>query len=96
VGHAGHEATLHRGAHERKDDWDRRRGRSGSGGGEIPVHHQHLDLALDQLRGECGEPLGDVVRMPLLDDDIGALHIAESAQSLPEGVQILRLGRRPP
>jgi len=63
----------------------------GSASGGRPNRDKHFHLELDQLGSKGGEPLVVPLPIPPLDDKVLALHVAEVAQFLIEGLQI---GRR--
>ena len=55
---------------------------------------QDVGLETDQLDGEIGESLQLAVLVPVFDDDVLALDVAELAQPLLECLQARRIGAR--
>ncbi|MGH7348071.1 MAG: hypothetical protein ACREK4_24410, partial [Candidatus Rokuibacteriota bacterium] len=53
--------------------------------GPDAIHHEDIDLETKELGRQLGKLFGLSGRMPLLDDDIFAFHVAQIAKTLPEG-----------
>jgi hypothetical protein len=84
---AGDEPYGNRIRGPRHDDGDRARGVLGRADRAGSPSDNHVHLEPDQLRRQAGEPLFTLRRIAGLQDEVLALHIAEVAQTLPEGLQ---------
>src|SRR5262249_46330365 len=72
--------------HGDHDKGDCAAGLSGRLQGDLrPTGDQHVNIALDDLGGEDGEPLDVALRVAELDHKVLTLHVAEGPQSLLEG-----------
>jgi hypothetical protein len=72
--------------HDDRDSVGRVLRRAGHGGSA--QGHNEIDLTLDQLGGQRGELRDVALRVAELDDEILALHPAEVAQAVAEGLKI--------
>jgi hypothetical protein len=70
-----------------EQDWDRRRRSLGRPRGCLSVRDEGVHFEPDEFGGKWSVPLGNAVRVALLDDEIAALDPPELLESLPEWIQ---------
>ena len=64
--------------------------------GVCRVHNDHVDVELDQVSREPGDPGPHPFRMPLFDGDVLSFDIAQGLQALAERLELAWLGRGDP
>ena len=71
-----------------KDDWDAAGRPLGGTNRRRPGHHHDVDVELNELGDQNGEPVRVPFRPAIVDDDILALDPAEIAQAFLEGREV--------
>lgn len=90
---AGHKPIAHGIGRKRHHNGDRRRSLHGSASRQGDVGHDEIHLESDQFCRQAGQLIGLLLGISPLDDNVLAFDVAELAQSLPECLRRIGVGR---